>query len=362
MATELDIRTAETVSAAIGSDPRAEGTALRQALDAYTEKRLVEVLNYAKANSIVYAGKLDGIDCSSTEAMKNIPFTTPEELRQREKDFLCVRPSEISRIVTLHTSGTTGRPKRIYFTEEDQQLTVDFFNHGMRLIVDESDTVLILMQALSEGSVGKLLGKGLREAGVRSIEYGLPFGAGCDAASVREEAGRILQLMRKEGVTSIVAMPTHMAVLAKLQQQEEAEGREKTELKSVLLSAEFVPEQTVRLTEDVFQCRVFEHYGMTEMGLGCAVSCGCGKGYHIREADIFIELIEPVSGQVITEEDPGTPGYSRYGEIVFTTLTRAGMPFIRYRTGDRSRWIFEECSCGSCLKRLDRVVPEDGRN
>ncbi len=112
------------------------------------------------------------------------------------------------------------------------------------------------------------------------------------------------------------------------------------------------------LLEETFGCCVYEHYGMTEMGLGCAVSCGYGRGYHVREADLYIELINPITGQVV-EGEGRKPGYSNYGEIVFTTLTRKGMPFIRYRTGDFSRWILEPCPCGSVLKRLDKVAPRE---
>ena len=370
MALELDIRTAEITGETLGCGAKAAEADLRQAIEIYTEKKLLETAAYAKANSGFYAEKLAGYDCESMDGWEDIPFSTPEELRQREKDFLCVRPSEISRIVTLKTSGTTGRFKRIYFTEEDQQLTVDFFDHGMRLIVDESDTVLILMPASSDGSIGKLLGKGLRGAGVNAIEYGLPFRndsgdgitkTGDSLANTEIEAREILQLMREKSITSVVAVPAHMAVLAEAALQETAFKDETVKLRSALLSADFVSEQTVELSERAFGCRVFEHYGMTEMGLGCAVSCGLGEGYHIREADIFVELIDPVSGAVIKGEASDTPGYSRYGEIVFTTLTRKGMPFIRYRTGDGSRWILKECPCGSRLKRLDKVVPEAGR-
>ena len=348
MALDLDIWTVEKLSDYFGGRPDVANISLREAIDKYTEEKLSEVVDYAKANSPFYAEKI------GQSAFAEIPFTTADELREKEKEFLCVSPSEISRIVTLHTSGTTGKPKRIYFTPEDQQLTVDYFNHGMRLIVDETDTVLILMPASSEGSIGLLLGKGLRDMGAKAIEYGVP--------SKKDEFGEILELIRREGVTSIVASPTHMIALARQAEKEIAAGAEDVYLRSVLLSGEFVPDNTAMMLEDVFQCMVFEHYGMTEMGLGCAVACGYSRGYHIRETDLYIELINPLSGEIVPEkEGKNTPGFSNYGEIVFTTLTRKGMPFIRYITGDFSRWILGDCPCGSSLKRLDKVVPGDGR-
>lgn len=347
MALDLDIWTVDKLSGYFGGRPDVANVTLREAIDKYTGEKLMETVEYAKANSPFYREKI------GEAAFADIPFTTPDELKEREKEFLCVSPSQISRIVTLQTSGTTGKPKRIYFTEEDQQLTVDYFNHGMRLIIDETDKVLILMAASSEGSVGRLLGKGIREMGAKTIEYGLLD---------RNDSEKILKLIRDEGVTSIVALPTHMIALARQAEKEAASGKGESFLRSVLLSGEFIPDNTAILLENVFGCMVFEHYGMTEMGLGCAVACGYNRGYHIRETDLYIELINPLTGEVVPERDgKNTPGFSNYGEIVFTTLTRKGMPFIRYRTGDFSRWILGDCPCGSSLKMLDKVVPGDGR-
>ncbi len=345
----------------------------RPEIDVYTIRRLAETVRYVRANSVFYRGLFAGqeelelpADGRSTDPQTaehpldpqtmehpldpqtaadfmdrfhRLPFTYPADLQKRHMDFLCVHPSEISRIVTQQTSGSTGLPKRIFFTEADQELTVDFFDHGMRFIVDETDTVLILMPAKMPGSIGRLLGEGLRRLGARPIEYGIP-GDPEQGKSLDEELQSILELMEREHVTSAVALPVHMRMLA----QKNDRG---LEMRSVLLSADYVPEEDCRSIEDSFGCRIYEHYGMTEMGLGCAVSCGQGRGYHIRETDLFIEIVDPASGEVITDETPG--------EIVFTTLTRKGMPFVRYRTGDISRWILQECPCGSMLRRLDKV-------
>ena len=368
MALDLDIWTVEKLSEYFGGRPDVANLSLREAIDLYTREKLAETIEYARENSRFYGEELADIgkpDAQNVQSfLGEIPFTTAEDLREGEKDFLCVSPADISRVVTLQTSGTTGKPKRIYFTEEDQLLTVDFFNHGMRLIVDETDKVLILMPAAVPGSIGCLLGQGIRNIGAETIEYGEPFKAGSEQGPPAEEAARILDLIRAEKVTSIVSTPTHAVALARAyeKQMAGAEDLEEIYLRSMLLSAEFVPDQTVMMLEDAFQCMIFEHYGMTEMGLGCAVSCGYGRGYHIRETDIYIELINPLTGEVVPEESGrNTPGFSNYGEIVFTTLTRKGMPFIRYRTGDFSRWILDPCPCGSSMKRLDKVVPGDGR-
>ena len=328
----------------------------RQLLDSYTQRKLRQTLEYAVSNSSFYRDKYG----AATEEIRgdfrgdfmeffaNLPFSTAQELRSRGTDFLCVGASDISRVVTLDTGGSTGAPKRIYFTEEDQQLTVDYFANGMKLIVDRCDTVLILMPAKMPGSIGRLLSSGLRSTGVATIDYGLPrMGPAVPARQNMAEAETLLHLMEAEGVTAVVALPTHMKMLAQLQQKRAGISP----LRRVLLSAEYVDDEDVRRIESAFGCRVYEHYGMTEMGLGCAVSCGQGAGYHVREADLYLEIIDPRTGR--------PAGAGETGEVVFTTLTRTGMPFIRYRTGDYSRWLTEPCPCGSLLKRLDKVGPRE---
>lgn len=353
MIKHLDIWTATKVRDA-AHDPYAALT--REEINAYTIERLKEQLLYVTENSVLYQDLYKEIDIKAMcqlegsefmKAFRTLPPTTPEMLKERETDFLCVSQSEISRIVTLPTSGSTGKPKRVYFTEEDQQLTVDFFNHGMRLICDPSDVVLILMPANVPGSIGKLLGQGLRDMGAKAIEYGLPV-------SIKDEAADIIDIMKKEKVTSIVALPTHMIKLAREAESAgitDYDSPDFVQLRSILLSAEYVPEETVMMLEETFECCIYEHYGMTEMGLGCAVSCGFGNGYHVRESDLFLEIVDSRNGEPMPE--------GAFGEIVFTTLTRKGMPFIRYRTGDFSRWITEPCMCGSVLKRIDKVGSRD---
>ncbi len=341
-----------------GTDP---GLLTRGRIDAYTEKKLEETLLYSVENSPFYRERIG--DAPAFKAwekgesdflgmFRSLPFTDSGDLRERGLDFLCVNPGKISRVVTLDTGGTTGKPKRIFFTEEDQALTVDYFRNGMQLLTGKGDRLLILMPARAPGSIGTLLAEAVEGFGAVPFTYGLPAMkplAGFGGEEGKREAYEILEIMRKEKITSVVAVPTHMRMLA----EAAAEGKKSDPdfriptLKTALLSAEYVGERDCLLVRETFGCDVYEHYGMTEMGLGCAVSCGRGKGYHVREADLYIEIIDPETGRETPDGEEG--------EIVFTTLTRKGMPFIRYRTGDRSRWIKESCPCGSLLKRLDKV-------
>jgi len=100
--------------------------------------------------------------------------------------------------------------------------------------------------------------------------------------------------------------------------------------------------------KNVWQCDVHSHYGLTEMGLGVAVECHAHNGYHFNEADLLLEMVNPKTGQVVTEGE---------GELVFTTLTRQGTPLIRYRTHDIARFVTQPCPCGAAtLLKFGKVT------
>ena len=122
-------------------------------------------------------------------------------------------------------------------------------------------------------------------------------------------------------------------------------------LKSILLSADNCPKWLVDELEELFLCRVFNHYGSRESGLGGAVECGAHEGMHVREKDLIIEIVDE-NGIVLPDGETG--------ELVITTLHRKAMPLIRYRTNDYTRIIPGRCICGGVSKRIDRVVRKNG--
>lgn len=306
-------------------------------LQAYQLARLRDTIEYAIARGRFYGDHLAGIDPSSIRENKDlgrIPFTFPENLAEHPNDFLCVSPGDISRIVTLSSSGTTGAPKKIAFTPEDQELTIDFFHHGMTTLARPSDRVLIFLPGKTDGSVGDLLRRALSRFDCEGIVWG-PI----------DDYGGALQAFLDIRPDSVVGIPTQLLALSRYCPQMQFPGIAK--LRTVLLSTDYVPFSLVRALEKEWGCEVYGHYGTTEMGLGGAVECSFRNGYHMREADLLFEIVNPETGSAV--------GPGEYGEIVFSTLTRRGMPLIRYKTGDSSRFIPEPCPCGSVLKRLERV-------
>ena len=305
----------------------------RQAIETRQLERLRETVGLAAKKSAFYRIHLKGLDedkLSRLEDMADLPFTAAEDIRRNPLEFLCVSRGEINRVVTLPTSGTTGDPKRIYFTQDDRELTVDFFSHGMSTFTGPGDKVLILLPAERPGGVGELLVEGLGRLGA----VGIPHGPIKDPWST-------LDLIARERVDTLVGAPVQALSLARLGASRE------TAVRNALLTTDHVPEAITAELRNIWGCEVFNHYGMTEMGYGGGVECEAHFGYHMREADLFFEIIDPDTGTPVEEGKPG--------EIVFTTLTRRGMPLIRYRTGDLGRFIPRRCPCGTVLKTMERV-------
>lgn len=304
----------------------------RNRIESHQVRKLRETIRWARAHSSFYrehlAGKTED-NLSSPGDLTRFPFTTAEDLRQNPLRFLCVSQSEVKRVVTLQTSGTTGDPKRIHFTAEDQELTVDFFHHGMSTLVGPGDRVLILLPGHLPGSVGDLLVRGLERLGAVGVPHGFV-----------QDVSQTLEVMARERVDALVGTPTQVLALAR-------QGNGDGAPRSVLLSTDHVPDAITRELQRRWGCEVFTHYGMTEMGFGGGVECRAHCGYHLRELDLYFEIIDPQTG------DPVSAG--ELGEVVFTTLTRHGMPLIRYRTGDLSRFLPDPCPCGTVLRSTERV-------
>lgn len=323
---------------------------------------LKKTLELAMKNSPFYQAHLKNVnleDLKSIEDIRRLPFIFPRDLADHGLQMLCVSQSEIARVTTLQTSGTTACPKRIFFTEKDLELTRDFFSHGMQTLVKPGETVMVLMPGSNFGSVGERVEAGLNQIGCHSFIQGFV-----------DDPRKVLEKMERVGVDCIIGLPVQVLCLARIsramaqvriispdktifQGQTMAIGQTITGspvsrniVKSVLLTGDHVPLSIVRAIKEIWDCPVFIHYGMTETGLGGGVECQARQGCHLREADLFFEIVDK-------NGEPLPPG--KEGKITITTLTRTGMPLIRYRTGDRACFLKEPCPCGSNLKRLGRV-------
>jgi phenylacetate-CoA ligase len=309
----------------------------RSSVERWQLERLREVVAWARAHSPFYRYLYRDVPEDRLERLADsvrLPLVEHEVLRGHGLDLVCVSLGDVARVVTVPTSGSTGPAKRLWFTEEDLELTCDHFRHGMRALVGPGDRVLVLMPGKTPGSVGALLEEGLERDGVEVDSYG--FIDDCAAVAKRIEEYR---------ADCLVGVPGQIVRLAR---SAAGRGIGRGQIKSVLLSGDYVAPAMRQAIEAPWGCRVFEHYGSTELGLGGAVQCQAFAGLHIREADLLFEVIDPATGRTVAD--------GAEGELVVTTLTRRGMPLIRFRTGDAVRMATTPCPCRSVLRSVEHVM------
>ena len=296
----------------------------------YNIRKFNETIKRAKKSDF-YAEKLKNINnIQNIDDIKKIPFTDEEDIRKHYKKMLCVPIGEIERIVHINTSGSTGNSKTIFFSKKDLEYTVNFFMHGLSQISGRNDKMLILMPFKNENSVGDLVAKSVLRLGIQPLKHGLI-----------ENFDDTLEKLKISD--SLVGSPVQILALARYSKFKKRNKK----LKGILISSDFVLKDLIDEIEEIFQCKVYNHYGMTETAYGCAVECNFHLGMHPRENDIYLEIIDPVSNENTADGE--------YGEIVLTSFNREAMPLIRYKTGDRGRFLKNSCDCHSDLKCLDYI-------
>lgn len=303
----------------------------RKALSDWQLKKIRNLLVYAGTNSPWYRKRLSGHALpESLEEFASFPLMDGQALADAGLSMLCVSQGDISRVVTLQTSGTEGRPKRIFYTAGDQELTVSFFHHGMSELTSEGEAVMVFLPFKAEGCVGDLLIRGLKRLGVQPVGYGL-----------MDDLANCAKAILENRISCAVGIPVQFLALGEYCRKRGIY----LPLKAVLLSTDYLAIPVRERIASALGCEVYNHFGMTETGLGCALECGAHDGMHIRENDIYAEIVHPVTHEVLEDGE--------WGELVITTLTREGMPLLRYRTGDFARLLPGLCACGSQLKRLE---------
>jgi len=299
---------------------------------------LKKVLSYASKKSNFYR-YLAGYEIRSLDDISKIPFTYPENLRKEPYKFLCVSLSEIKRVFSLYSSGTTGIPKRVFFTSGDLDKITDWMGVASKTVANCAGLSegYRVMQLLPDGkpmSQAKLSGEGARKVEARTITVE----PGSDAQSV-------VELVKEHKPDILFGTPTRIYRIT--QQCKEQRDLNKLGIKVLYLSSEYTPKTMEARLKTFWGCEVYHYFGMTETGFAGGLDCQNYNAFHFDELDLLLEVIDPQTGDPLKEGN---------GELVFTTLRREAMPLIRYRTGDLVELITGRCPCGTCLKSLGRAV------
>jgi phenylacetate-coenzyme A ligase PaaK-like adenylate-forming protein len=236
-------------------------------------------------------------------------------------------------VVTLPARSADDRPKRLFFSSADLELAVDFFHHGFSTAVAPWQRMLILMPCERPGSVGDLLARGLARHAVNTTAHGPMHSA--EAA---------VEAILAERVDCLVGTPVEMTELVRYPG---ADRIPPEQIKSVWLGTQNARCTPIEEISRFWGCPVYRHYGVAEMCPGGGVECVARDGFHLREADLIIETVDPETARPVAD--------GAYGELVVTTVTREAMPLIRYRTGHTCAFNSDPCACGSVLRRLTLI-------
>ena len=298
-------------------------------------------LAYAAQHSRFYAPRLAGVRLDSLEALETLPCTTADDLRHWE-DMLCVSRSDVERMVTVSTSGSTGVPKRLAFSLGDLARTREFFAVGMRLLVGPGQRLWVLLPgAHRPQGITDLLRQGL--AGQQSAVAAAPALAEACLSGSGEHLRRCWEALPVcQAGAGLVLLPAQLEGLLR------AFPRRPPGLCGVLCAADWCDPALRQRAEQAWGIPVLEHYGSTESAFAGAVECPAHTGLHWQALDLLPEVLDPCTDR------PLAPGQA--GELVLTTLRREALPLVRYRTGDVAVLDAAPCACGSPLPRLRRVL------
>jgi phenylacetate-CoA ligase len=271
----------------------------------------------------------------SLEELRNLPFTTKNDLRQNYPYGLFAVP--LRDIVRVHSSsGTTGTATVVGYTKNDIKT---WSNMTARVLtsagVGKDDVVQIAF------------GYGLFTGG-----FGLHYGAERVGASVipisSGNTKRQIQIMEDFKTTALVCTPSYGLLLADIMQEMDI-NINALDLRFGLFGGEPWSEGMREEIQHKLNIQATDNYGLSEvMGPGVAGECPERNGLHINEDHFLIEIINPET------LEPAKPG--EIGEVVITTLTKEAFPVIRYRTRDLTRIIEEPCACGRTLRRMERIL------
>jgi len=303
-------------------------------------ERLRETVERVYFNVPYYRNKMQeaGLAPENIQTIEDIvklPFTTKNDLRDTYPFGMFAVP--MSEIVRLHaSSGTTGKPTVVGYTRNDISTWSEVMARTLTSAgADRNDFIQIAY------------GYGLFTGGL-----GLHYGGEKIGASVIPVSGgntnRQLQLMHDFGTTVLACTPSYALHLAEAIEESDIDINE-LKLKTGVFGAEPWTENMRREIEHKLKVKAIDIYGLSEViGPGVAFECMEQKGLHISEDHFYPEIIDPETLQVLPE--------GSFGELVFTTITKEGLPLIRYRTRDLTSLNHKKCNCGRTLVRMDKCL------
>lgn len=312
----------------------------RKQLEAIQSQRLHDMVERVYYNVPFYRRKMQerGLDPDHIRSIQDLPllpFTTKHDLRENYPYGLFCVP--ISEIIRLHaSSGTTGLPTVVGYTRHDINLWSEVVARTLSCAgISKEDMIQIAY------------GYGLFTGGL-----GIHYGSEKLGATVIPISGgntrRQLQLMKDFGSTALACTPSYALFLGE-SMEEMGISREQLKLRVGIFGAEPWTESMRQEIQEKLHIKAIDIYGLSEViGPGVSSECQFQDGLHIFEDHFIPEIISPET------LEPLAPGSE--GELAFTTITKQGMPLLRYRTRDLTALNYERCRCGRSMVRMRKCV------
>ncbi len=314
--------------------------ASRDEMNAIQSERLKQTVQRIYHNVPGYRAKMQekGLvpgDINSIEDLSKLPFTTKSDLRENYPFGMFTVP--MSEIVRLHaSSGTTGKPTVVGYTRNDLQMWAEVVTRALGMAgVHRNDIVQVAY------------GYGLFTGGL-----GMHYGTENLGATVIPISGgntqKQIQLMQDFGTSVIACTPSYALFLAEVM-QEMGVNPESLKLRVGIFGAEPWSENMRKEIEAKLKIKAIDIYGLSEV-VGPGVSCECEEqnGMHVSEDHFVPEIIHPETLERMPEGE--------MGELVFSTISKEGIPMLRYRTRDLTRLHYGKCVCGRTLVRMEKCM------
>jgi len=312
----------------------------REAIESLQLKRLQQTVEKVYATVPFYRESFDkaGVkptDLKTLEDLQKFPFTLKQDMRDNYPYGLFAVPLE--QIVRIHaSSGTTGKPTVVGYSRRD---------------IENWSELMARSFSAAGANRGDLIhnayGYGLFTGGL-----GAHYGAERVGASVIPMSGgntkKQLMIMQDFGSTVLTCTPSYSLYLAEAAEEEGIDFKN-LKLKVGIFGAEPWSEKMRQDIEEKLNIKAIDIYGLSEiMGPGVGIECvEAQNGLHIWEDHFIPEIINPDTGETLPDGEKG--------ELVITTITKEGIPLIRYRTRDITRLIKEPCICGRTHARIERL-------
>ncbi|MBW2520981.1 MAG: phenylacetate--CoA ligase [Deltaproteobacteria bacterium] len=312
----------------------------REAIESLQLKRLQQVVERVYATVPFYRAQFDRADIKpqavkTLDDLRRLPFTLKQDMRDNYPYGLFATP--LDQIVRIHaSSGTTGKPTVVGYTKRDIDNWAEMMARSF-----------VAAGAHRGDVIHNAYGYGLFTGGL-----GAHYGAEKVGASVIPMSGgntkKQLMIMQDFGSTVLTCTPSYSLYLAEAAAEEGIDIRQ-LKLRIGILGAEPWSEKMRDEIEDKVGIKAIDIYGLSEiLGPGVGIECiEAQSGLHIWEDHFIPEIINPDTGDVLP--------HGEQGELVITTITKEGIPMIRYRTRDITRIIPEPCVCGRTHYRLARM-------